>query len=50
MYQFAAAVRCQKRTENRVYGITAPFLRKSISICVDNDIAAVIPEQFNRKS
>lgn len=27
MCQFAAAVLCQKRTENRIYGITAPFLK-----------------------
>ena len=27
MYLFAAAVPCQKRAENHVYGITAPFFR-----------------------
>ncbi len=47
MCQFAAAVLCQKRSENHNYGITAPFLVYIINFYLKKRKIAVIPKQFN---
>ncbi len=47
MFQFAAAVPCQKHAKNCVYGITAPFLRWFYKHLFKIDSAAVIPQQFD---
>lgn len=41
MYLFAAAVPCQKRAENHVYGITAPFfgIVRAFCLSVENGLA-----------